>query len=130
MLNKKKNAFTITELVIVIAVIAILAAVLIPTFSSVVDKANESAAMQEALNTVKEYLIEDSDATDLLIENGGYKFYFVGGEMFTVTDVALAEGDATQGTYGDPATTITYADYSEVKTVKDVTIKAKTQPQG
>ena len=125
--NKKKNAFTITELVIVIAVIAILAAVLIPTFSNVVEKANESAAMQEALNTVKEYLIEDPAATDLLIENGDYKFYFVGGEMFTITDVA-AEGDATQGTYGDPAKTITYADYSVVKTtVKDVTIKAKPQ---
>lgn len=39
MLNKKKNAFTITELVIVIAVIAILAAVLIPTFSNVVASA-------------------------------------------------------------------------------------------
>lgn len=48
MLKKMKKAFTITELVIVIAVIAILAAVLIPTFTTVVDKANESAAMQEA----------------------------------------------------------------------------------
>ena len=48
MLKKMKKAFTITELVIVIAVIAILAAVLIPTFTTVVDNANESAAMQEA----------------------------------------------------------------------------------
>lgn len=45
-LNKK--GFTIVELVIVIAVIAILAAVLIPTFNSVINKANESAALQEA----------------------------------------------------------------------------------
>ena len=37
-LNKK--VFTIVELVIVIAVIAILAAVLIPTFSNVIEKAN------------------------------------------------------------------------------------------
>lgn len=43
-----KKAFTITELVIVIAVIAILAAVLIPTLSGVVSKANQSVAMQEA----------------------------------------------------------------------------------
>lgn len=34
-----KNGFTIVELVIVIAVIAILAAVLIPTFSNLVKKA-------------------------------------------------------------------------------------------
>lgn len=37
-----KKAFTITELVIVIAVVAILAAVLIPTFSNVIEKANQS----------------------------------------------------------------------------------------
>ncbi len=42
---KKRNvkAFTIVELVIVIAVIAILAAVLIPTFSGIIKKANISA---------------------------------------------------------------------------------------
>ena len=34
--NRLRRAFTITELVIVIAAIAILAAVLIPTFSSVI----------------------------------------------------------------------------------------------
>ena len=42
-MNKNmKRAFTITELVIVIAVVAILAAVLIPTFSNVIEKANVS----------------------------------------------------------------------------------------
>ncbi len=62
--NEKKNssswnaalrrAFTITELVIVIAVIAILAAVLIPTFTSLVNRANESADIQTVknLNTI------------------------------------------------------------------------------
>lgn len=43
-LNKK--GFTIVELVIVIAVIAILAGVLIPTFATVVEKANQSSATQ------------------------------------------------------------------------------------
>lgn len=37
-----RRAFTITELVIVIAVIAILAAILIPTFSNVIESANKS----------------------------------------------------------------------------------------
>jgi len=51
-MNKKNNrkGFTIVELVIVIAVIAILAAVLIPTFSGIIDKANKSACLQEARN--------------------------------------------------------------------------------
>ena len=48
MKQSKKRGFTIVELVIVIAVIGILAGVLIPTFSNVIEKANESAALQEA----------------------------------------------------------------------------------
>lgn len=56
-LNNKKG-FTIVELVIVIAVIGILAAVLIPTFSGVIDKANESNALSEASNSLKVVLAE------------------------------------------------------------------------
>lgn len=83
--NKKKNAFTITELVIVIAVIAILAAVLIPTFSNVVDKANDTVALQEARNELQNYLIVEPDANDLLITytdgEDVYYFTFVSGEL-------------------------------------------------
>lgn len=56
-LNNKKG-FTIVELVIVIAVIGILAGVLIPTFSSIVGKANASAAQQTAANALKIVLAE------------------------------------------------------------------------
>ena len=44
--RNNKKGFTIVELVIVIAVIAILAAVLIPTFAGIINKANQSADMQ------------------------------------------------------------------------------------
>ena len=43
-----KKGFTIVELVIVIAVIAILAGVLIPTFSSIINSAHASAAQSQA----------------------------------------------------------------------------------
>ena len=49
-----EKGFTIVELVIVIAVIGILAAVLIPTFNKIIEKANESKATQEVTNVVKE----------------------------------------------------------------------------
>ena len=54
MKKQARKGFTIVELVIVIAVIAILAGVLIPTFASVIRKANISADTQVAknLNTV------------------------------------------------------------------------------
>lgn len=51
-----KKGFTIVELVIVIAVIAILSAVLIPTFSNVIENANETAALQEAKNKLSAYV--------------------------------------------------------------------------
>lgn len=59
-LNKK--GFTIVELVIVISVIAILSAVMIPTFTSAVRNAKESAALQDATNEYTEYL-SDFDYT-------------------------------------------------------------------
>ena len=78
MINSKKKGFTIVELVIVIAVIAILAAVLIPTFSSLVRKANISSdtvlaknlntalSLYEADNEVKEF----EDALEGIKEHG------------------------------------------------------------
>lgn len=74
-LNKK--GFTIVELVIVIAVIAILAAVLIPTFANVSEKANESAAMQAAKNEYTNYLAVDEKhitGGDFIIVSGDYVF--------------------------------------------------------
>ena len=79
MKHTNKKGFTIVELVIVIAVIAILAAVLIPNLSALVTKANKSAAMQEAkaamdndlinangdLANMENYVVSSSDTTDL-----------------------------------------------------------------
>ena len=64
---KNKKGFTIVELVIVIAVIAILAAVLIPTFSGVIQKSNSSAALQEATSVMKSTLAMSETA--ILSEN-------------------------------------------------------------
>lgn len=65
---KNKKGFTIVELVIVIAVIAILAAVLIPTFSGVIGKANTSARTQEFTNALKVVLAGNAE-TGALAEN-------------------------------------------------------------
>ena len=55
-MKMNKKGFTIVELVIVIAVIAVLAGVLIPTFSGLVEKAQDSAVIQEARNKYTEYV--------------------------------------------------------------------------
>ena len=51
-----KKGFTLVELVIVIAVIAILSAVLIPTFGNVINNAKESSARSEASNAITQYV--------------------------------------------------------------------------
>ena len=74
-LNKK--GFTTVELVIVIAVIAILAAVLIPTFAGIISKANESAD-ETAVRNMNNILAMDGvteptdiyELFDVLAENG------------------------------------------------------------
>lgn len=74
-----KKGFTIVELVIVIAVIAILAGVLIPTFSNLVEKANETVDMQlvKQMNTVleAEEIVDGKPSTIIdakkVLENNG-----------------------------------------------------------
>ena len=76
--RNNKKGFTIVELVIVIAVIAILAAVLIPTFAGIIKKANLSAD-QQAVRQMNVALATASaekapanidDATKILVDAG------------------------------------------------------------
>ena len=53
--NLKKKAFTLTELIVVIAIIGILAAVLIPSLTGYIKKSKESAATQEAASVFTVY---------------------------------------------------------------------------
>lgn len=58
MKKSTKKGFTLVELVIVIAVIAILAAVLIPTFSGVIERANISADLQTLTASIESKYVE------------------------------------------------------------------------
>lgn len=78
-LNKK--GFTIIELVIVIAVIAILAGVLVPTFTGIVNKANESAALQQAstVNTAARAYADNGNTEGyyIVVNQSGKDYYFI-----------------------------------------------------
>ena len=92
-MNKnKKKGFTIVELVIVIAVIAILSGVLIPTFSSVTKKAKESAALSDASTALTTVLAYENGALDaenyeyIFVVDGKYYFEMQKGSLTNVGD--------------------------------------------
>ena len=91
MKKMNKKGFTIVELVIVIAVIAILAAVMIPTFGGIIERANQSSAMQEATNLYKALLTEEEYNADLdLVEGNTPDLYIVVDEYtFSVVNGSL-----------------------------------------
>ena len=88
-MKMNKKGFTIVELVIVIAVIAILAGVMIPTFGGVIDNANKTTAKQEASNVYKQLMTADPTINDeviyITITKGDNTY------NFSVTDGAVAE---------------------------------------
>ncbi len=96
MKKANKKGFTIVELVIVIAVIAILAAVLIPTFSNVVEKANQSAALQACENEYKQMAItaaSNGTTVDEKVVFSKGKYYF----SLTNGGIAACDESAANG---------------------------------
>ena len=95
MKRNNKKGFTIVELVIVIAVIAILAAVLIPTFSGIVKKANNSSIQQETRAALTVILAEENGQLD---KNAKYYFLYKtkdGVEYFQVVDGEIKSVEKT-----------------------------------
>ena len=102
MKKMNKKGFTIVELVIVIAVIAILAAVMIPTFGGIIDKANKSSAEQTAKSLWKEaYAIDLSDG----IEDGKED-----GEAIVIEDATYEVVTTGEGATQTKVITFTYDD--------------------
>ena len=110
--RNNKKGFTIVELVIVIAVIAILAAVLIPTFAGVIKKAQESADIQAVRQMNTALAVEDAykggltinDAVATLTEaglNGEDYIALVSGRYFfyDATENRIVYAEYKNGTY-------------------------------
>lgn len=121
-MKNQKKGFTLVELVIVIAVIAILAGVLIGTFATVISRANQSKAMQEARTEWEEFLV-DLDYTNndevalatksFVIKKGDFYFAVKKGQFDAkayTTEAAAAEaakpGTETLTPSGEPAEVI------------------------
>ena len=117
--KKNKKGFTIIELVIVIAVIAILAAVLIPTFTTVVNKSHESNAVSRAKSAYTEMIASTPGASPssfagktLYVNESDGKYY-----SFTIN----SDGQISSTAVASDKTTFDAA--GEVSGMSDVKIK-------
>ena len=102
-MKKTNKGFTLVELIIVIAVIGVLAAILIPTFSNVIDKANRKSAFSDAKNALSILLAEETTGDGAVVVEAGtifevskankyYQFKYIDNGL---QDVTVGEGTAT-----------------------------------
>ena len=113
-MRNSKKGFTIVELVIVIAVIAILAAVLIPTFSSIIDKANESSALQKATNAQTLVTME------LNGDVSGLKIYYTVDEYVFEYDATATDGEGLHKVDAADEDAVALTDYMSTASTDEI----------
>ena len=82
---KKKRGFTVVELVIVIAVIGVLSAILIPTFSSLIGESKAKALQLSLRNSYSAYAGAEVQESDFVAESAA--------RLSTKSTEHLAQGD-------------------------------------
>ena len=110
MKKREQKGFTIVELVIVIAVIAVLATVLVPTFGDLIGRAQAAAATQQVANAYKEALVKALADNGIITEDeevtvGQFIFTFKEGgqgaqirtEDFLYPQVCIVDGKVQLG---------------------------------
>ena len=102
---KNKKAFTLTEMIVVIAIIGILAGVLIPTITGYIKRANQSAASQEATAMFQVYETYQTELNSGLItgDDKTFKTYYanIAEETLNENTVYIEYDEIAPGEHGE-----------------------------
>ena len=120
----KKKGFTLMEMMIVVAIIAILIAIIIPTFKGALDRAN-AAADEANLRAYYAETMANAILDDKTVSGGNLNTFTVAGVQYT-----LKGGTATSAVNNDGQLIITYKPKSGDEVTIPVAITSKTNNGG
>ena len=123
MLNRKnKKGFTLAELLIVVAIIAVLVAIAVPLFVGAVDKAEENvfhANMRSARSLAAKEILLNSDAYAKGTGTDGKKVWYVIAEVDAEGNIKIKQFDSAPTDSSNYETTLaTYKSASAPKELK------------
>lgn len=105
--RKKNKGFTLTEMIVVIAIIGILAAVLIPSIIGYINRAKQSSAYQEATAVLDVYETWETECEAGITEFTTFGDYYKEIVGKTVSNNMFIKCSDISG-YSDTATTFIY----------------------
>ena len=131
MKNTKKKGFTIVELVIVIAVIGILSAILIPTFTHLVKNANDTKLQADLRNAYTAYVDAQAEHVgeagllgieELAFSDGTTTYVYYSGKYYKSSDMSTVDSTHTYTVASSAFSASKYNGFTAYKvTIADVT---------